>query len=208
MQHIPQPDWRPGPERPRLVAPGVDVWRIDLAPANGLDAASAQRAQLHQILRRLLGRYLDLDPAQLQLVRDPGGKPRLDMPGLRLEFNLSHCRSCALIAFSDTLQVGIDVEALRPLSDPLRIARRVFERDELEALARCESADRLALFFELWTAMEARQKALGRGIFDPPVARSDLACFAFRPGPAQFAGLAVASRTALPRLRFFACDQA
>jgi 4'-phosphopantetheinyl transferase len=97
MTVIPEVSWASGPERPRLDAGVVDVWRADLTEAGeGLDAllsdeerARAERmpnerargmwTRSHGVLRALLARYLgaDTDPAALQFAAGAHGKPAL-----------------------------------------------------------------------------------------------------------------------------------
>lgn len=194
--------WEAGPARPRPVPGQVDVWRMPCeSPGQPPPGDCRQRARAW--LERLLAAYLDISPGQLRLARGPGGKPRLDLPGRVLEFNLSHSASVALVAVSGGAPVGIDVETRRDVSDPLRIARRVFPADILALLERRGGAERLDLFLDHWTRMEARQKALGRGIFEPQADPAGLQSYGFVPGAAQYATLAVATGETLAQLRFY-----
>ena len=113
-------------------------------------------------MRDLLGRYLERPAEMLALSLQPGGKPFLDLP---IKFNLSHCADTALLAVTPTAEVGVDVERLREVGDPLRLAGRALTADELAQLSDAPSDRQLELFLDLWTRMEARQKAFGRGIF-------------------------------------------
>ena len=194
--------WETGPSQPRLARGQVDVWRMpceSVPPASSVDCRQQARAWLE----RLLAAYLETTPDRLRLVREPGGKPRLDMPGRALEFSLSHSTAGALVAVSSGPPVGIDLETRRRVTDPLRIARRVFPADALALLERCSAAARLDLFLDHWTRMEARQKALGRGIFEPQVDAASLQCFGFVPGAAQYATLAVATGDVVAALHFY-----
>ena len=194
--------WETGPVRPRLAPGQVDVWRMScgsVPPASPADC----RQRAHRWRAELLAVYLGIPPGQLRLVRDPGGKPRLDLPGRALEFSLSHSASGALLAVSAGPAVGIDLETRRRVNDPLRIARRVFPADTVDLLERCGAAERLDLFLDHWTRMEARQKALGRGIFEAQVDPASVQSFGFVPGPAQYATLAVATVGTAAQLRFY-----
>jgi 4'-phosphopantetheinyl transferase len=192
--------WETGPARPRLALGQVDVWRMSGVPA----AASGDcRQRARAWLERLLAAYLGVPPERLNLVREHGGKPRLYVHGRVLEFSLSHSASVALVAVSGGPPVGIDVETRRRVTDPLRIARRVFPATSLAALERCSADARLDLFLDHWTRMEARQKALGRGIFEPQVDPASLQSFGFVPGAAQYATLAVATGEIVAPLRFY-----
>ena len=65
------------------------------------------------VLRKILSRYLDRDPAKLQFCYAPFGKPALTsnsgVHGLR--FNVSHSEGFALHAASTEL--GVDLECIR-----------------------------------------------------------------------------------------------
>jgi phosphopantetheinyl transferase len=169
--------------------------------AQALPGECRERARAWLV--QLLAAYLDIPPEHLRLVRDPGGKPRVDIAGKVLEFSLSHASAGALVAVSGGPAVGIDVETRRRVSDPLRIARRLFPADTIALLEHSSGTGRLELFLDHWTRMEARQKALGRGIFDPQVDPKSLQCFGFVPGAAQYATLAVATDQVQTQLRFY-----
>jgi len=77
----------------------------------------------------------------------------------------------ALVAISPQRPVGIDCEQIRPRRELTSLARRMFSAEEAERIAAAGSEERLDLFYRAWTAMEARVKADGRGLFrreDPP----------------------------------------
>ncbi|HEX6349492.1 MAG TPA: 4'-phosphopantetheinyl transferase superfamily protein [Candidatus Dormibacteraeota bacterium] len=84
--------------------------------------------------------------------------------GRPLRFSLAHSAGLALVAVTESTDVGADLERIEArLAEPPS-AERYFaaaERAELEALT---GAARLALFFQLWTQKEAYRKATGEGI--------------------------------------------
>jgi phosphopantetheine--protein transferase-like protein len=207
------PDWCQAPAGPaEALVQRVDIWRIPL-PESGVDTAAVlskhtgtaagRRAAAQRAMRIILGRYLEYPADELPIALDAGGKPYLDTPDRRPEFNLSHSRDIALLAVSPSYAVGIDVETHREIRDPMRIARRVLTRQELADLAGASAEDRMECFLGLWTRMEARQKAIGRGIFARPADPSLLTSFGFRPGPDQYASLCVTTTNDRPELRFF-----
>lgn len=198
-------NWVPGPMSPRLQPATVDVWRM-----RPVDRGGDGREQARVAMRAILGSYLNIEPDALALARMPGGKPRLADPHARLRFNLSHTRGLAILALSGDYEVGADLETLdKPLVDPLRIARRVMDASSLRQLeALTDPAGRLALFIDLWTRLEARQKAYGRGIFETDVGNNAAFTYGFS-ADAGFTGCvavrtAMAATTAATRLRFFA----
>lgn len=131
-------------------------------------ADRARYTASHAALRLILARAVGLDPREIAFTVGAAGKPELDGParGLRT-FNLSHSGACALIGLAHGAAIGVDVEAIRPLPDALRIARSHFSRDETEALAASPREAVEAAFFGLWTRKEAVVKALGAGLFLP-----------------------------------------
>lgn len=118
------------------------------------------------VLRRLLGRYLRVEPAAVEFRYGVHGKPSLpegaDGPGVR--FNLSHSRGLALHAFALGREVGVDVERLRPDTDVARAARRFLSPAEADALMGLAPGRRREAFFECWTRKEAFVKARGEGV--------------------------------------------
>jgi 4'-phosphopantetheinyl transferase len=169
----------------------VHVWRGEL------DRAASRRA-----LRRVLGYYLNADPEQIELRLGEHGKPALADPTAPLRFNLSHSGGAALIAVARELEVGVDVERIRPRRDPLRLAERALEPAAVEAIRAAAPSERLASFHAAWTRHEAVAKCHGTGLWRPlpatPVAVAELDV-----GAGFAAALAVAAE-AMPPVRLFA----
>ncbi len=115
----------------------------------------------HLGLRLILSRYLDLDPAAIAFARGKDGKPR-PLGDFTLKFNLSHSKDVALLAVSDNIELGIDVEFIRPITED--IAGRFFSPLEVAALAALPAEDREAAFYACWTRKEAFLKGLGTGV--------------------------------------------
>ncbi len=176
----------PGPERPGLPEEGaVEIWRAALdapldLPTEWLDAG--ERGRLSRLrtetlrrrwgaarwaLREVLGRYLDEDPASLELVADEQGKPGLTGASSGLQFNLSHSAALALIAVAPTA-VGIDVEATERQRDFLALAERWLEPGAATLVRAAAPARRGAVFYAAWTQHEARLKCHGGGIAGGP----------------------------------------
>jgi len=114
------------------------------------------------MLRRLLAARLRVAPSDVELTVGPHGKPALRRSGLR--FNVSHCGQVATFGFSWEREIGIDVEAVRPVPDADSIARQFFSPTEVDAYFALASADRPLAFFNCWTRKEAFVKALGDGL--------------------------------------------
>lgn len=109
-------------------------------------------------LRRLLGERLGRRPADIELTCGPNGKPRLARDSLR--FNLSHCGEVALFGFSPS-EIGVDIEALRPILGEDAIAARFFSPAERLAYT---LLDRPLGFLRCWTRKEALAKGMGDGL--------------------------------------------
>lgn len=173
------------------MAPTVDLWPVDLdAPDVDLDPLSAdERARAARFLRdeprrrwqagraalrTVLGDYLGIAPAAVELRLGRRGKPALADPEASLRFNLSHSGELMLIALAQGREVGVDVERI---------------------------AERPPSFYAEWTRREALGKCFGGGLAEPPPDRParvvplDL-------GEGWAAALAIAG-TAEPRVRRF-----
>jgi len=111
-------------------------------------------------LRELLGERLGLPPPDVTLAYGTNGKPEL--ADRSLYFSVSHCEDVALYAFSSASEIGVDVEAIRPIREADAIAAQFFSPRE-----------RLLDFLYCWTRKEALAKALGGGL-SLPLAQLDV----------------------------------
>ena len=175
----------------------LDVWRIDLSLST-----EKQRAQAHKARLIILSAYLGVEPDNIELALAPGGKPQLATPVSSLQFNLSHTRGAALLAIHASRSVGVDLEHRRRIDNPIRLARRVMSAAELMSLETCAANARTALFLDLWTRLEARQKTLGRGIFAKPVDPDAVFSASFSAGEGLRACVAIDTEGTPPDLRF------
>lgn len=118
----------------------------------------------HGALRAILGGYLGEDPAAVEFVQGPRGKPYLAGPGPF--FNLSHSGKLALIGVART-ELGLDVEKVRHLESLTGIARKHFSAQEFATLDALQGEARELAFYRGWTRKEAYIKALGEGLSMP-----------------------------------------
>lgn len=162
-----------------MLNPGeLRVWRIDLDAVSDAmlpppEPADAERAgqfvtaemgrrylRSHGALRAILRGELGCLP---RIAVAESGKPWLpDTP--RWRFNLSHSRATALVAVALDVDVGVDVEWIRPHRDWDAIAERFFPPSEAAAFLASPVGDRDREFFRRWTRLEAMWKALGVGL--------------------------------------------
>jgi 4'-phosphopantetheinyl transferase len=164
---------------------GVHIWRAHLEGPSW------------PLLRRVLGNYLETEPDEGDLVVGQSGKPAL-REGNGLEFNLSHSRNLALVAVAER-PVGIDVEAIRPGRDVVRLAQRFLDPEAAAAVSEAAEAERDRTFYRAWTRHEARLKCLGSGLgaasnlrfITPEVANRRLAVESVKVAPAYAAAVAV-----------------
>lgn len=125
-------------------------------------------------LRKILGRYLGTEAKALEFRYGTHGKPALSGPACheRLHFNMTRSDELGAVALRLDVDLGIDLERIRPLPDALDIAKRHFAREEYEAL--CARPD---AFFSYWTRKEAVVKSSGLGLSHP------MAAIALQPRP-------------------------
>ena len=121
----------------------------------------------HGRLRQILGGYAGADPASLVIANGASGKPFLASPCAGLRFSLSHSGDTALVAVAWDREVGVDLEAVRPLGDVLGLAASCFSPAERRALGAVPHKERLNCFFDGWTRKEAFLKLMGDGLSRP-----------------------------------------
>ncbi len=211
-------NWSSPPSAPELCVGRIEIWSLPLEelpcrPELLEPAESRRLARYHHAsgrrqycasrtaLRNILAAYLRCRPREVPLLIKQGGKPRLAPEPPPLYFNLSHASGTALLAVCADHKVGVDVENVRKIPDTQRIARRIFNPAELEILSRNDW--NLHLFYQLWTALEARQKCLGRGVFGKPVSDDSVTSRVFELTCNQYAAIAWPADHPHPDFRFY-----
>lgn len=114
-------------------------------------------------LRIILGRYLKIEPSNIQFQYTPKGKPSIKGDE-GLNFNMSHSENMALYGITRDRLIGVDIEYLRPMEDAAQLAKRFFCQSEYEVISPLPPGEREKVFFRAWTAKEAFLKATGAGI--------------------------------------------
>ena len=117
----------------RLYAP-ADEMRCLRASLSAVETQRAERFRFERHRRRFIvarGRLrqqlaarLGIKPEAVALAYGRNGKPRL--LNRDLSFSVSHCDDVALFAFSNASEVGVDIEAIRPIRDADAIAAQLF----------------------------------------------------------------------------------
>jgi 4'-phosphopantetheinyl transferase len=182
-----EPLWHSLPTSLVLSKDVVHVWRADLnlpepeiqqlAPTLASDEQQRaarfyfERDRKHfiagrGILRTILSRYLNLEPAQIQFSYAARGKPELANTGTEgtIAFNLSHSNGLALYAIALAPRIGIDLEYMRSMPDAEQLAKRFFSPREYAVISSLPTEQKQAAFFHAWTCKEAYLKAIGDGL--------------------------------------------
>ena len=206
--------WPVPPSSPRLGPDEIHIWSAALDPPEtsvvplAATLSSDERIRAARFVfpihrrhftvgrgfqRAVLGRYLQLQPAQLRFRYGQWGKPALTASqGGDLTFNLSNSGGIALLAVARRRRLGVDVELIRPLTDLASIAESYFSAAENAVLANLPAEQQADAFFNCWTRKEAYIKAVGGGLslpldaFDVSLTPgAPAALLATRPDPAE-----------------------
>ncbi|MFP4436278.1 MAG: 4'-phosphopantetheinyl transferase family protein [Chloroflexaceae bacterium] len=182
--------WQSPPATSTLTPDRVDVWRVALDQplpavqryAQVLSPDEHTRAARFHFerdqrrftlargnLRRILARYLGVEPQTIQFQYNAHKKPGLDATSYPVtpQFNLSHSENLAVYAVTTEHAVGIDIEAIRPIADFVQLVERFFSAQERAMFQSLPDAQRLAAFFAGWVRKEAYIKARGVGLTLP-----------------------------------------
>jgi 4'-phosphopantetheinyl transferase len=168
-------------------------------------------APAEPLVRAWLSQPLGADAPTLRFARDARGRPSLAAPHAGIDVNWSHSGDGLLMAYGAGVQVGVDLEILRPRPRALELARRFFTAREADTLGVLPDSAREQAFVRLWCAKEALLKAHGHGLSfglerlefarrgedwllvdcDPALgAPAEWALHAFAPGPGYLATIA------------------
>ena len=113
-----------------------------------------------KLCRRLWAELADRPEEDFRIEADENGRPF--SPEAPCCLSLSHSGCCVAAAASFD-PVGIDLQAIRPISD--RLLARYCSEEERAWVAEAQGAERSERAIRLWTMKEAYGKMLGVGIF-------------------------------------------
>lgn len=118
------------------------------------------------VLRRILARELDVEPAAVRIVEPAPGKPRLcaSHDKANIDFSVSHTDGMSVVALARRGIVGVDIERSRAVPEKLKIAAEMFGDDAARAISALPQPAGDAAFMRLWAAGEAYVKAIGTGL--------------------------------------------
>lgn len=158
----------------------IDVWWVPFSTSplmdnvlSGEEHARADRFHFaehcrrfricHAALRLILAPYTGQPAKAIQFSATPLGKPFIvDRP--RVSFNLSHSDTAAVIAVTDGIDVGVDVEEVRFEPRVLEMLSCFTMREQALLVSAKSEHERTELFFRFWTRKEAVLKADGCGL--------------------------------------------
>ena len=170
---------------PLLGADDIHVWYADLADeaaASAFPVLSASErvraASFHfacdrrafvvrrAALRGLIGGYIGERAADVTLTCARQGKPVLaaGSASLPLKFNMAWSATRAVFAFARSIEVGVDIERIKPCDDPEDLVARVCSPTEVRRFLRLDRTRRGRAFYLIWTVKEACVKAIGQGL--------------------------------------------
>jgi 4'-phosphopantetheinyl transferase len=121
----------------------------------------------HALVRRVLSRYVPVEPSAWQFTRNEYGRPEITGSALpvKLRFNLSHTDGLAACVVTLENDCGIDVETRAARRRMQGIAEKVLAEPEQRDLREREgTAGYPERFLGYWTLREAWCKALGTGL--------------------------------------------
>ncbi|MEO6137265.1 MAG: 4'-phosphopantetheinyl transferase superfamily protein [Luteimonas sp.] len=124
-----------------------------------------EHGQLAEPLARLwLAGVLGCEPAAVAMGRDALGRPRLGASQAGWDVSWSHSGQGLLIVVGKGVDIGADLEHVKPRPRALALALRFLAGSEADWLAALPSQAQEPAFLRLWCAKEAVLKAHGRGI--------------------------------------------
>ncbi len=178
-------EWRGSLLGPDLPTGEVHLWLANIGEEAGdshvlsadeCDRAARFRFDRHRrrwtaarvLLRRVLGRYLAIEPRSLVFEVGEHGRRIVGWPDHSewLSFSPSRSGDLALVAVARGQNVGVDVERVRADLDFVAIARRALGDDVVEQLEVERGEDRVRAFFRAWVREEARGKCRGTGLVE------------------------------------------
>ncbi len=169
------------------------------------------------LARRALAHEYAVAPELFEFEADPQGKLSIRRPtsATATSFNISHTADWVVCGVCRDFEIGLDVERIAARVEPLLIAERFFNEDEVKELSVLDDSSCLERFFTLWTLKEALAKAYGLGLAAPlHASRFEIfadGTFEAKSAYAQFtqsASLALASLTPQHRLAVCVlCDE-
>jgi len=142
----------------------IYIWLIPLPETT--DRRSLRR-YVEEASRSLLAQHVSLSPESVTLGRSDRGRPHLTGDAISdLHISLAHSGDAALLAVARGRPIGVDLERVRPLRAPGRLAKRFLDSTEAENVISFGggAADRGRRFLDLWVRKEAYLKGVSGSV--------------------------------------------
>lgn len=127
------------------------------------DADKYRYIAAHGVLRIFLNEMLG--EKGYTIAKNAYGKPYV--PQASIQFNLSHSGNMILLAFTNNIPIGVDVEQMRDIDNVDLIVKEYLHPNEVKELSACQLHESDQAFFSCWSKKEAVSKALGLGLSFP-----------------------------------------
>ena len=118
----------------------------------------------HNLLRIILGNYLNCDPTKIKFNSNHYQKPHIAHPKTNIQFNISASSNRFVASFSLQHTIGVDIEVIRQIEDVKQLASDYFTVQESNWLESQPESMKTTAFFQLWSKKEALVKAIGKGL--------------------------------------------
>jgi len=122
----------------------------------------------HGFLKKIIGKYLDINPNDVSFRISSLGKPRLDetLKPINFEFSMAHSHELAIYALTKGRRVGVDIEYIHRKIDHMKIASKFFTKKERGILKTLPEHQRKKAFYNCWTRKEAFIKTFDEKLLD------------------------------------------
>jgi len=120
----------------------------------------------HAAYRQILARHINIPTNKIQISISKYGKPFVNNGACH--YNTSHSKSLAILALSEVMPLGIDIEYINPDIINLDLIKQVMTSAEQNTFQKTPSHMQANYFFNVWTAKEAFVKAIGKGLSISP----------------------------------------
>ncbi|MDP4290210.1 MAG: 4'-phosphopantetheinyl transferase superfamily protein [Bacteroidota bacterium] len=122
----------------------------------------------HNLLRIILGNYLNCNPAKIKFNSNHYQKPHITHPNTNIQFNISSSANLFLAAFCQRNSIGVDLELIRPVQDIELMVSDYFTTNEATWVNSHTGFMIENAFLSVWSKKEALIKAIGRGLYIEP----------------------------------------
>ena len=118
----------------------------------------------HNLLRIILGEYLNCHPSKLKFNSNHYQKPHITHPKTNIQFNISACANRFVAVFCQRHSIGIDIELIRKIDDIKQMTSDYFTSNEIVWVFSHNTLMLETAFFNIWSKKEALAKAIGKGL--------------------------------------------